>query len=411
MKEFYPALNYKRDGKQLIYFDNACSVLKPVPVIDAVNHYNTTLGCCGGGRSSHQLSRLVVEMCDEARSTVREFINAESAHEIIWTKNATEGASIIANSLMLEKGDEIILSSMEHHSLLLPFLKLQDQGIIIKVIDLIIEDNEYQTAFSNAITDRTRFAVISCCSNVTGETPDIKAINYIAHSKNIRVLCDACQYIVHNEFDVKKLDVDYAVFSSPKLGGPPGLGILYVKTEFLSQLKPLLLGGGTVHDVLYKDGKLLPDFLKAPDLFEAGLQNYSAIIGFKKALDFYYEKQIYNIFEDSAPFYSQVRDMISSLGLRILGSSQQLSSITSFVLPDNVSHRDFDLFSDDDERFIFAYRSGNHCASPLHYLYGLDPSRGKSSIRVSFYIYNDMEEFKIFYNKLKNFLSVIGYNG
>lgn len=411
MKELYPALHYKRNGKQLIYFDNACSVLKPVPVIDAVNYYNSTLGCCGGGRSSHQLSRLVVDMCDEARVTVKKFINAESDREIIWTKNATEGVTIIADSLLLEKDDEIILSSMEHHSLLLPFWRLQDKGIIIKIIDLNINDDEYLSVFKNAITERTRFAVITCCSNVTGEMPDIKSINSIAHAKNVRVLCDASQFIVHKKIDVKELDIDFCVFSSPKLGGPSGLGVLFIKNKYLPELRPLHLGGGTVNDVLYKDGKLFPDFLKAPDVFEAGLQNYSAIIGFKAALDFYTEKEIYQIFENSGSFYSEIRGMLKSLGLRVPGSSPLVSSIISFVLPDNVSHRDFDLYTDDDEKYIFAYRSGNHCASPLHYLHGLDPSRGKSSVRVSFYIYNDMTEFNVFYNKLKDFLSVIGHNG
>lgn len=411
ISDYYPALNEPFKGKALIYFDNACSVLKPEPVIDAVNYYNSKLGCCGGGRSSHQLSRTVVDLCDEAREAVKSFINCESSEEIIWTKNATEGAAIIANSLIFNSGDEILISSMEHHSFLLPFYNLKDKGIKIKIIDLSIHDGEYINTFRDAITERTRLAVITCCSNVTGEEPDIKAITDIAHSKNVPVLSDACQYIVHKKIDVKELDIDYCIFSSPKLGGPTGLGVLYVRKDLLQQLKPLLLGGGTVHDVFYQDGIIYPVFLKSPDVFEAGLQNYSAIIGFKAVLDFYNEMSIYQLFEDNREFFYKTHEMLESLGVRILGSSGSSSSIVSFVLPEQVSHKDFDLFTDDNENYVFAYRSGTHCASPLHYLYGVNVNRGKASIRLSFYVYNDIAEFTIFYNTLKNFLSIIGYNG
>ncbi|MBU0579922.1 MAG: aminotransferase class V-fold PLP-dependent enzyme [Candidatus Margulisbacteria bacterium] len=407
IKDYYPTLKEKYDQKELIYFDNACSLLKPKPVIDAVNEYYIKYGACAGVRSAHRLSNEVHEQCEEARSCVARFIKAKSPDEIIWTKNTTEAINLLANALDLKNGDEVISTSLEHHSVLLPFNNLTKKGIALKVIDLGFKNNSYLDLIKRSIKKNTKLIAITHCSNVTGEIINLAEIVKIARAKGVLVFSDEAQYIVHNNVDVQKSGVDFCAFSSTKLGGPTGLGVLYVKKEQVHRLNNYMLGGGMVSDVKYINNKLYPEYLKAPYKYEAGMQNYAGIIGLKAALEFYNKHKIYEINHDKLYIYA--RKKIKDLKLFILGKLEN-SPILSFILPGKVSHKDLDLFMEDDKKYIYAYRSGTHCAAPFHYKNNINISAGMGSIRLSFFVYNDKKEVDIMCRKIKMFMERINAN-
>ncbi|MBL7148112.1 MAG: aminotransferase class V-fold PLP-dependent enzyme [Nanoarchaeota archaeon] len=409
LRRKFPSLNKEYNGKQLIYFDNACSLLKPESVIKAVNYYYSDLGSCAGTRSSHALSSKVNELCENARELTKDFINASLPSEIIWTKNTTESINFIANSLNFNKNDEIITTSHEHHSNLLPFYFLKQKGVKLKIIDVVFEDDKYLDDIKESITKNTKLITLTHASNVTGDILDIENVCKTAHDNNILVLSDEAQFIVHDKLDVKKTNVDFCAFSSTKLGGPTGLGILHVKHNLLDEIKPLSYGGGIVFDVGYKNGSINPIFLKPPQKFEAGLQHYAGIIGFGEAIKFYNENKIYEFSEYCSYILKHTYKSLSDLNIKILGekTSRKKSPIVSFELPKNVSHKDFEMFINENKDYIFAFRTGTHCASPLHYRNQVNISKGEGSVRLSFFVYNQKQEIDLFIEQLNNFLEKI----
>jgi|TARA_B100001971_G_C18250144_1_gene577514 cysteine desulfurase/selenocysteine lyase len=231
--------------KPIIYMDSACMSLKPIQVINKINEYYTEYTACAG-RSEHRFADKVGIEVAKSRNELKKLINAKQAEEIIFTKNTTEGINLIANSIGLEKGDEVIISDKEHNSNLLPWLKLKKQGIN----PIIVESNKDNTFnldnFRNSFTDKTKLVSLVHTSNLDGVTNPIKEIARITHDNNAQLLIDGAQSIPHKEIDVRKLDIDFISFSGHKMLGPTGTGVLYGKKELLEKLDQFMIGGETV---------------------------------------------------------------------------------------------------------------------------------------------------------------------
>lgn len=406
IRRFYPILNKKINGKKLIYFDNACTVLKPQPVIEAIVNYYQNIGACAGGRSNHFLSQKTDELCEAAREKVKKFISAKSFKEIVFTKNTTESINLVAKSFPFSKSkNEIVVTNLEHHSNLLPFFEEERRGRIkLKILRIEPDTTIDLNKLEKLISSKTALVSVSHASNVLGSILPIKEITDIAHKKNALVLVDDAQYIGTHQENVQKNNIDFLAFSGHKLGGPTGIGVLYGKEGLLKKLAPFNVGGGTIEKVILgKSGlevKYLPDFRR----FEAGIQNYAGIIGLGAAIDFIQKIN-----------YSRILSQVSSVNSYFLSSLQQISeveilnsirgnslgSITSFIFKGKKRFpHDFNIFLNHElENYIIALRCGHHCAMPLHQALG-----ASFSIRASFFVYNTKEEVDVFLQALNMFL-------
>jgi len=406
IRKLFPILNRKVYGKRLIYFDNACTVLKPKPVIDAILNYYQNIGACAGGRSNHVLSQETDEICEKARGKVRDFIRAESSKEIIFTKNTTEGINLIAKSFPFSKPkNEVITTNLEHHSNLLPFYEEEKGGRIkLRIFEMERDGSIDLNKLEKMVSSRTGLISISHASNVLGNVLPIKEIIRIAHKKNVAVLVDDAQYVGTHQEDVRKEDIDFLVFSGHKLGGPTGIGVLYGKEKFLKRLANFNVGGGTVERVILKkkgvEVKYLPDFRR----FEAGIQNYAGMAGLEAAINFIQKIG-----------YPKISNHVSSVNSYLLSCLRQfpevkvlkpkegdsLGTITSFVFKSGKRFpQDFNIFLNHDFKdYVIAVRCGHHCAMPLHQVL-----KTSFSVRAYFYVYNTKQEVDIFLEALRKFL-------
>jgi len=407
IKNEFPVFKNMIDGKRLIYFDNACTVLKPKSVIEAMNDYYQNLGVCGGDRSSHQLSWRVQELIEQAREKVREFINASSTKEIIWTKNTTEGINLIASSFPFKKPkDEVVLTSLEHHSNLLPFYEqAKKRNFKIKIIVPNKDGTLDLNLFKKIITKKTALVAVTHLSNVTGLIYPVKEIISLAHQKGAKVLIDNAQYIATHKEDVQKNKMDFMVFSGHKIGGPTGIGVLYGRESLLKDLLPYNVGGGTIQSVKIRGNNIDVLYLPPPFCFEAGIQDYAGIIGLKAAIDFL-EKQnqtkITSFIEELSFYAFEQLKKNSEIKFLVDYQNQKPTTLISFYFSNKgISLYDFNLFLNHELKDNFvAVRCGHHCAQPLHQFF--DTS---ISMRTSFFIYNSKKEIDIFIQALKDFLN------
>jgi cysteine desulfurase/selenocysteine lyase len=402
IKSIFPALKNRINGKKLIYFDNACSVLKPKPVIEAILNYYNNLGACAGGRSTHFLSRKVEDICDESREKVRKFIGAEDQKEIIFTKNTTEGINIVAKSFPFSKRkNEIIILISEHHSNILPFFEEEKREKVKLTIFNVESDGSIDlNKLEKAISSKTALVSLAHISNVLGNINPIKEIIGIAHKKNSVVLIDDAQYVGIHKENVRKNDIDFLVFSGHKIGGPTGTGVLYGKKELLKKMASYNVGGGTVASVFMSGEKLRVNYLSSPRIFEAGVQNYAGIAGLGAAVDFIESIGQKNIFEQVSVLRKRLMSGLSSIGgIEVIGDPQ--SSLVSFFFKSkNHFAHDLNIFLDSGfDNYTIATRCGHHCAMPVHqYL------KSPHSLRASFFVYNTVKEVDIFLRALKCFL-------
>ena len=278
----FPILKRKINGHNLVYLDNAATTQKPNQVIDSqidyYKNYNSNVH-----RGIHQLSEESSKMYHDARQTTADFINAKF-NEVVFTAGTTDGINMIANSLksQLKKGDEIILSEMEHHSNIAPWIKIaKKKKLILKYIPLKDFELDYKKA-KDLISEKTKIIAISHISNVLGTINDISKIKTMIKNKNIIFILDAAQSVPHIKIDVKKLDIDFLVFSSHKMCGPTGIGVLYGKEELLDKLEPNQYGGGAV-EIVNKDNFTLTE---SPFKFEAGTPKIAQAIGFASAIKY-----------------------------------------------------------------------------------------------------------------------------
>lgn len=426
IKKDFPCLSLINEENKAppIYFDNACMTLKPLQVINAMNEYYLKFPACGGHRDSdHWFAREVKIATENARESMRKFINArrpdeyhedvvkplckaatceQTVREIIWTKNTTEGINLIANSFPFNKEDMVIISDREHNSNLTPWQELKrKKGVGYDLIKSENPSNEsYIESFKETMSKyRGRVNLVSMVhtSNLDGCTLPVKEIINIAHEDyGAKVLLDGAQSVPHKEVDVQKLNVDFLSFSVHKMLGPSGMGVLYGKIEELVKLDPYIVGGDTVERTYYYDP---PDWKIVPELFEAGLQNYAGQIGAGAAAEYL----MHNINRQDIPKHELKLNKFITDGLlqykevRILGpeNPKDRAGIISFRIED----KDGKLLIDSyylaerlDKSKNIMIRPGEHCC---HSWFGAN-KKTQGSARVSLYVYNDKGEAEVF---------------
>jgi len=390
IREDFPFLKQKINGKPVVYFDNACTTLKPKQMVDAVVEYYTEYTGCAG-RSIHKISKKTEEKFEESRNKVAKFINAKN-EEIIWTRNATEAINLVAKSFDFKKGSKVITTNLEHSSGLIPWQVLSEKGIIN--LDFVLCNNEGEfdpEKFKEKLDKNTKLISIIFSSNVTATTTPIKDIVKIAHDNNSLVLADGAQAVPHLSVDVKKLDLDFLVFSGHKMCGPTGIGCLYGKKELLEKLTPFIVGGETITDADLRSHV----FDKLPYRLEGGIQHYAGAIGMGAAVDYLRKIGMDDIEKYEKDLSKEMTEGLLNIpNLSLIGPKvwKRRNALASFVVK-GINPHDIAMILDHDNICI---RSGMHCAYPIHKFL----NEPKGSARASLYFYNTKEEIKLFLEKL-----------
>ncbi|MBQ3122333.1 MAG: cysteine desulfurase [Bacteroidaceae bacterium] len=395
-KEF-PILKQSVYGKPLIYLDNAATTQKPRCVIDAITEAYTNVNA-NVHRGVHFLSQKATEQYEEARATVRRFINARHAHEVIFTRGTTESINLVASSFgetFLSAGDEVIISTMEHHSNIVPWQLLAERkGIKLRVIPLTADARLDKEAYTALFNENTRLVSITHTSNVMGVTNPVKEYIDIAHSHNVPILIDGAQSVPHKRVDVQELDADFLVFSGHKIYGPTGIGVLYGKEELLNRMQPYQGGGEMIQTVRFEK----TTFNELPYKFEAGTPDYVGAIALAKALDYVTSIGVEKIaaHEQQLTLYTleQLREIPA---MRIFGNPD--GAAISFLVGD-IHPADLGTLLD---RLGIAIRTGHHCAQPLIDHFGIP-----GTVRASFAMYNTQEEADILIAGIKRVIKMFG---
>src|SRR3989338_27798 len=396
----FPILSRKVHGKRLVYLDNAATTQKPMQVIQAVKSYYESHNS-NVHRAVHKLSDEATEAYDEAHEKTASFISAGSYEEIVFTKNATEAINVVANdfSRKLKKGDEIVLTQMEHHSNLVPsFNAAKMTGAKIKYAEIDGNCELKMQQLRKIITKKTRLVAVTHASNVLGTINPVKEIAEIAHDKGALAMVDAAQSVPNMPVDVKKIGCDFLAFSAHKMLGPTGLGVLYGREELLENTEPLVFGGDMIKEVTFENAS----WNDLPWKFEAGTPNVAGAAGFSAAMDYLIKLGMGNVRKHELQLAKHAMKRLSEIrGVEIYGpQAEKRTGVISFNMKDVHPH---DVSSILDSEGI-AVRGGHHCAMPLMRLLGI-----QGSVRASFYVYNTMEEIDALIdalNKVKKIMKV-----
>jgi cysteine desulfurase / selenocysteine lyase len=379
----FPILSRKVYNKPLVYFDNGATTQKPQCVIDAVDEvyesYNGNIH-----RGVHYLSDMSSEGYENAREKVRSFINASKREEVIFTSGATGSINGIAFSFgerYIKPGDEIILSRLEHHANIVPWqMMCERKGAVIRVIPINDKGEIILEEYYKLLSPKTRLVSVTQASNALGTILPLKEIIGAAHSANVPVLIDGAQGIQHGIVDVKEMDTDFYVFSGHKIYGPTGIGVLYGKEKWLTEMDPFQGGGDMVDKVTFEK----TTYNELPFKFEAGTMNYPAAIGLASALDYVLDIGRENIAEREQELLSYATDRISAIrDVRIFGTSERKICTISFHIKD-IHQYDTGMILD---KMGIAVRTGTHCAQPVMDRYGID-----GTVRASLCFYNTKQE-------------------
>lgn len=397
IRKDFPILNRKVNGKPLIYFDNAATSQTPQQVIDVIvsyySNYNANIH-----RGVHSLSQEATDAYEKARITIQKHFNAKEAHEIIYTSGTTHGINLVANgfSSLLKKGDEIIVSALEHHSNIVPWQMLCERtGAVLKVIPMN-EDGELILAdFDALLNEATKLVFVNHISNALGTINPIEYIIDRAHSVGAAVLVDGAQSCPHLKPDVQALDVDFYVCSAHKICGPTGVGMLYGKEEWLKKLPPYQGGGEMIAEVSFKK----TTYAGLPHKFEAGTPNICGGIAFAAALDYMNAIGFENIAAYENELLSYATEQLLQIDdLKIYGTSEEKTSVISF----NVGTiHPYDIGTILDKMGV-AVRTGHHCAQPI-----MDFFKIPGTIRASFMFYNTKAEIDAFVVALKKAIMML----
>lgn len=387
----FPILSREVYKQPLVYLDNAATTQKPLCVIDAMRDEYLNVNA-NVHRGIHYLSQQATQLHEGARETVRKFLNARSTTEIVFTRGTTESLNLVAScfgELSMREGDEVIISTMEHHSNIVPWqLLAQRKGIILKVIPMNDEGVLDMDAYEQLFSERTRIVSVTHVSNVLGTINPIHDIIRIAHDHNVPVVVDAAQSVPHFTVDVQELDCDFLAFSGHKVYGPTGIGVLYGKEKWLEKLPPYMGGGEMIASVSFDK----TTFERPPLKFEAGTPDYVATTGLAKAIDYITAIGMDNIRKHEEELTRYAIKRLSLIeGMRIFGKPASLAdmrhdAVVSFQVGD-IHHMDMGTLLD---RLGIAIRTGHHCAQPLMERLGI-----LGTCRASFALYNTKEEIDI----------------
>ena len=381
IREQFPILATQVYGKPLVYLDNAATTQKPRCVIDAISEAYCTINA-NVHRGVHHLSQVATEQFEEARCTVQRFINAPHSRQVIFTRGTTESINLLASSLgnsYLKEGDQVIISTMEHHSNIVPWQLLRDRiGIELKVIPLLDDATLDIESYKKLFNERTRFVSLTHVSNVLGCTNPIKECIDIAHSNGVPILIDGAQSTPHIKVDVQALDADFFVFSGHKVYAPTGIGVLYGKEKWLDKMVPYHGGGEMIQTVRFEK----TTYNELPYKFEAGTPDYVGAIALGKALEFVQQIGIENIASHEHMLTQYTLERFAEIdNMRIIGKPD--GSAVSFLVGD-IHPADLGTLLD---RLGIAIRTGHHCAQPL-----IDHLGIPGTVRASFALYNTRDE-------------------
>jgi cysteine desulfurase / selenocysteine lyase len=379
----FPILNEVVNGKQLVYFDNAATTQKPRLVLDALagyyEHYNANIH-----RGIHHLAEKATSAFEQSRKRLQAFLNAEHAEEIIFTYGTTDGINLVASAYgrkFLKEGDEVIISTMEHHSNIVPWQMLcEEKGCILKVIPINDEGELLMDEYENLLSEKTKFVSVVHVSNALGTINPIKEIIAKAHAVGAKVLIDGAQASSHIEIDVQDLDCDFYSLSLHKIYGPTGMGILYGKRDLLNAMPPYRGGGEMIKEVTFEK----TTYNELPYKFEAGTPNIADVVAAKYALDYVDALGKPNIAAYENELLAYATEAVKEIeGLRIIGQAKEKVSVLSFVI-DGIHHQDIGVLLDQQG---IAVRTGHHCTQPLMNRFNIT-----GTSRASFAVYNTIEE-------------------
>lgn len=406
IRKDFPALAQLRNNKPPIYFDSACTSLKPQSVIDAVTQYYTEYTGCAG-RSDHWFAEKTQQLVQDARSHIATYINAKKKEEIVFTANTTAAINLLAYQFS-QKGGVVITSDKEHNSNFLPWLRLAQQDQIkLEIIPTDIETGKLTLELfedclnKHAHNEGIKLVTVHHTSNFDGSTQDISALSRLAHKYGFYLHLDAAQSIPHTPLDVQKEDIDFLSFSGHKVLGPTGTGVFYGKTPLLETFEPLVIGGGTPLDVTYDSMQLA----YPPQRFEAGIQHYAGIIGLGAAINY-----LTNVLQDdTTQILSHGQELNAYLTTGITGLSERIQiigpkesadrpTILSFTL-NGMHHQQVAHLL--NERNNIMVRAGRHCVHAYCNAHAI-----AGTVRLSFYMYNTKEECDLFLNTLSEIVKI-----
>ncbi|HWA07374.1 MAG TPA: cysteine desulfurase [Ignavibacteria bacterium] len=400
IRKDFPILNTEIDGKPLVYLDNAATSQKPQSVINAISDYYSNYNA-NIHRGVYSISIRASEAYENAKKKVRAFINAAGEREIIFTRGATEAINLIAYSYGLDnvyEGDEIIISEMEHHANIVPWQVLcEKKKAVLKVIpvndkgELIIEE------YKKLLSDRTKIIAVCQVSNTLGTVNPVKEIVRLAKekNKNIAAVIDGAQAIHHTEVDVRDIGADFYVFSSHKMYGPMGIGVLYGRAELLEAMPPYQTGGDMISTVSLKG----TTYNEIPMKFEAGTPNVEGAVGLAAAIDYLNTIGFGDIHKQETELLEYATAKLEQIeGLRIVGTASEKAGVISFVV-EGLNALDIGIMLDTSG---VAVRTGQHCTEPLMDRFGIP-----GTVRVSFAFYNTKEEIDVFIEALLKAIEIL----
>ena len=384
VRDSFPILSRTVYGKPLVYLDNGATTQKPLCVLDAMREEYLNVNA-NVHRGVHWLSQQATDLHEAARETVRKFINAHSTNEIVFTRGTTESLNLVASSFTedcMKEGDEVIVSTMEHHSNIVPWqLQAQRRGIVLKVIPMTEEGVLDLDAYRKLFTERTRLVSITHVSNVLGTVNPIKEMTHIAHEHGVPIMVDGAQSVPHFAVDVQELDCEFLAFSGHKVYGPTGVGVLYGKEAWLDRLPPYQGGGEMIEHVSF--GKTT--FERPPLKFEAGTPDYIATHGLAEALDYVSSLGMDNILSHEQDLTRYALQQLRTVeGIHIYGHSNDSGDAVISFNVGNIHPMDLGTLLD---QLGIAVRTGHHCAQPL-----MDRLGVLGTVRASFGLYNTREE-------------------
>jgi len=379
----FPILYQQVNGKPLVYLDNAATTQKPRAVIDAITRYyeadNANIH-----RGVHYLSQHATQRYEDSRETVRRFLNAAEPSEIVFVRGATEGINLIAQTLgrtRVRAGDEVLITSMEHHSNIVPWQILcEEKGAMLRVAPINDAGELILDEFARLLGPRTKIVAVPHVSNALGTINPLRQMVELAHRHNAVVVVDGAQAVPHLAVDVRALDCDFYVFSGHKLYGPTGIGVLYGKSALLNAMPPYQGGGDMILSVTFEK----TTYNKIPHKFEAGTPDVSGVIGLAAAINYVNELGLDRIEAHERDLLRQATESLSTIpGIRLIGTAKEKASVLSFVM-DGIHPHDIGTILDQEG---IAIRTGHHCAQPVMERFGIP-----ATARASFAFYNTREE-------------------